>query len=437
MRAKEFTNFNFEIEPYEGWTGEGVVVRAYDGKDEVGHVIFEPTEDDTSQWYAVDVEVEEPYQRRGIATKMYDMAKKAATSAGAIIVKSHTQTDAGRGLWQDKNVWEQTVNEYKEYPTQEYEGVTFTMKEKDGQLRVKALNDFGIPMGEVIFNMDGKELDPQDLEVYHKYQGQGIARVMYDYIKSRGFIINRSWDQTDAGAGFWNKHRGEDVRVWEDATDSPIVYHGNQGGIHRELITPMWWTESKQDAINYATQGGADGWVYSARLTCKNPYVIKPTDETNTVLEKYKQLMKQGYDSIYDSSVGDWIPFNAKDIHLVGKPEYQEEINENVNPQILYHATYRPLLKSIKQHGLGGDKAQAKWEDSKPGVVYLSTDPDVAESYAESSDVVPEEWLDTIVILKIDASKLDQSKLMTDQNVLDNSGDTLEYHGVIPVNLIS
>jgi GNAT superfamily N-acetyltransferase len=108
------------------------------------------------------------------------------------------------------------IVEYKKYPTTEYEGVTFTMMEKDGELIVKALNDFGIAMGHVIFTMDGKELDPQELEVDEKYQGQGIARVMYDYIKSRGFIINRSWDQTDAGAGFWNKHRGEDVRVWEE-----------------------------------------------------------------------------------------------------------------------------------------------------------------------------------------------------------------------------
>ena len=110
MRAKEFTNFTYKTEPYEGWNGDGIVVRAYDGGNEVGHVIFEPTEDDNTQWYAVDVEVEEPYQRKGIATKMYDIAKKSAKQHGAIIVKSHTQTDAGRGLWQDKQVWEQ-VNE--------------------------------------------------------------------------------------------------------------------------------------------------------------------------------------------------------------------------------------------------------------------------------------------------------------------------------------
>jgi hypothetical protein len=73
----------------------------------------------------------------------------------------------------------------------------------------------------VKFNIsDGRELDPQDLHVDDKYQGQGIARVMYDYVKSLGYTINRSWDQTDAGAGFWNKHRGEDVRVWE-AFDQP------------------------------------------------------------------------------------------------------------------------------------------------------------------------------------------------------------------------
>ena len=115
------------------------------------------------------------------------------------------------------------IVEYKKYPTQEFEGVTFTMAEKDGELIVKALNDFGNAMGHVIFNMDGRELDPQDLQVDVKYQGQGIARVMYDYIKSRGFVINRSWDQTDAGAGFWNRHRGEDVRVWEqDVTEEQL-----------------------------------------------------------------------------------------------------------------------------------------------------------------------------------------------------------------------
>ena len=97
---------------------------------------------------------------------------------------------------------------------------------------------------------------------------------------------------------------------------------------------------------------------------------------------------------------------------------------------ILYHATYRPLLKSIQANGLGGSGALAKWEDSKPGVTYLSPDPDVALSYAESSDIVPEDWLDNIILLKIDSNTLDLSKLFNDANVI-NGTDTLEYHGII------
>jgi hypothetical protein len=87
---------------------------------------------------------------------------------------------------------------------------------------VDALDDWGNKvLGHVKFNIgDNKELDPQDLRVDDRYQGQGIARVMYDYVKKLGYTIVRSHDQTDAGAGFWDKHRGQDVRVWE-AFDQP------------------------------------------------------------------------------------------------------------------------------------------------------------------------------------------------------------------------
>jgi hypothetical protein len=104
-----------------------------------------------------------------------------------------------------------------ESKTVEYEGLTLKISKNGHQLMVNALDDWGNKvLGHVTFNMgDGKELDPQDLKVDDKYQGQGIAKVMYDYVKSLGYTIARSYDQTDAGAGFWNKHRGEDVRIWE------------------------------------------------------------------------------------------------------------------------------------------------------------------------------------------------------------------------------
>lgn len=75
------------------------------------------------------------------------------------------------------------------------------------------------PLAYVKFVKEGKELYPQDLWVNDDYRNRGIAKTMYDYLKSEGYIINRSHDQTNAGAGFWDKHRGEDVYVWEEEID--------------------------------------------------------------------------------------------------------------------------------------------------------------------------------------------------------------------------
>ena len=114
---------------------------------------------------------------------------------------------------------------------------------------------------------------------------------------------------------------------------------------------------------------------------------------------------------------------------------YTEEL-ENF-PQYLYHATYKPLLKKIRKKGLDSSSSKRAWEDSVPGYVYLALDPYVAESYAEASEMVPESWLDKIIILKIDTNKIDKSNLFLDQNVQDNEGDTLEYRGVIPLEALS
>lgn len=108
---------------------------------------------------------------------------------------------------------------------------------------------------------------------------------------------------------------------------------------------------------------------------------------------------------------------------------------EDLNQQYLYHATYKALLRNIKKKGLGNTK-RVFWEDSKPGVVYLATDPDIAESYAEANDEVNEQWLDEIIILKVKIKDLDQKKLFIDKNVIGGS-DTYEYHGIIPWNLLT
>ena len=114
------------------------------------------------------------------------------------------------------------------------------------------------------------------------------------------------------------------------------------------------------------------------------------------------------------------------------KDELLKTMNEAVIP-MLYHATYKPFLDSIMKNGLGGSGAQTQWEDSKPGYVYLAKDPEVAISHAEANDEVPDEYIDNIVVLSIDASQLDSDNLEDDLNVIDDDS-TLAYKGIIPTN---
>jgi GNAT superfamily N-acetyltransferase len=73
-------------------------------------------------------------------------------------------------------------------------------------------------LARVIFKKSGDTLVPRDLSVEERYRGQGIAAVMYDWVKDLGYKIQRSPDQSQAGQAFWDKNRGEEGRVWE-ATD--------------------------------------------------------------------------------------------------------------------------------------------------------------------------------------------------------------------------
>lgn len=106
-------------------------------------------------------------------------------------------------------------------------------------------------------------------------------------------------------------------------------------------------------------------------------------------------------------------------------------------PDILYHATYAPLLEKIKIEGLDTTKSSQNWEDSVPGYVYLAKDPDVAISYAETSDNVDEDWLEQIILLEINTKMIDKNKFYLDNNVINNEGDTIEYRGVIPPSAIN
>ena len=100
----------------------------------------------------------------------------------------------------------------------DFEGINLAVEEEEDDLMVRAMAG-GKEMGHAYFVKDGKTLLPQDLEIDPRYQGQGIARVLYDYTKSLGYDIRRSNQQTDAGKAVRQRHKpGQNVGEAETQT---------------------------------------------------------------------------------------------------------------------------------------------------------------------------------------------------------------------------
>jgi hypothetical protein len=111
------------------------------------------------------------------------------------------------------------------------------------------------------------------------------------------------------------------------------------------------------------------------------------------------------------------------------RPQIESIDRISEEPTTLYHATFRKVLPNIKKYGLGSSNAPKnyawdndyKYEDH----VYLADDIDDAYMYAEASEVD-----DEIVILAVNSSDLDHSKLGDDPN-LDIQCGTYLYKGII------
>ena len=99
--------------------------------------------------------------------------------------------------------------------------------------------------------------------------------------------------------------------------------------------------------------------------------------------------------------------------------EFYEHLERNQIPHVLYHATFDALAQSIEREGIipGGNDFQ-NFTGIEKGV-YLGFSPEYAGSMVEASENpnIPEEWFDEIVIISVNTSKLDLTKLDLDPNV--------------------
>ena len=101
---------------------------------------------------------------------------------------------------------------------------------------------------------------------------------------------------------------------------------------------------------------------------------------------------------------------------------------------ILFHATYKALMPSIREHGLCRSRIwQKAWPDCSSEYIYLEQDANAAASYCEASDMAPAEWLDDIIVIAVDAELLDASLFTLDENITNAARLTsYQYNGDIP-----
>lgn len=128
-----------------------------------------------------------------------------------------------------------------------------------------------------------------------------------------------------------------------------------------------------------------------------------------------------------------------------------ETVPELLGKDFLYHATYKPYWEEIKKDGYIKPGKHTNWDNryKTTRAIYLATDYDNAVYYAKNAENVPKELLNQIVVLKIDANKLDVDQLDADSNQIYDSDDDegrsiedpytwkeVEYYKPIPINAV-
>ena len=101
----------------------------------------------------------------------------------------------------------------------------------------------------------------------------------------------------------------------------------------------------------------------------------------------------------------------------------------------LYHATRDRFFQSIRREGIRTKHKKSYRGQVGEELVYLADDPDLAASFVEAADNIPESWEDDhIIVLAVRCNFIDSNKLITDPNMLpDDYGEihTFAYKNII------
>ena len=193
-------------------------------------------------------------------------------------------------------------------------------------------------MAYVVFYRDGDTLVADDLAVEEQYKGQGIAKIMYDYVKGLGFIVKRSSDQLVAGKKFWDKNKGAENNIWEQGvaegysvTDFNIRCFESWTDYSRFLRSPK---TSNRDTVKSWPTGVASflsptGLVTESKLTQGDRSTAKKFSADFKALDKRELVKIKVGNSI--SVMYTIIDLDRKEVELGGFVTPKTITNINLN----------------------------------------------------------------------------------------------------------
>jgi hypothetical protein len=225
-----------------------------------------------------------------------------------------------------------------------------------------------VPIADATFklNDDDKTLTSSLTTVHHKYQKQGIARAMYQFVHDLGNDIQasktllpggqRMWDAfNQQGSKFNNEPEEPEAKksLWQrlfkeaDTIDEEIAYHGTVDDIAEFYPLTHFGTEkAAKDRMEYKKI--KDGKIYKVDLNIKNPLTIKDFPGIH-------------YDRLY--------AFELKNKKLISQEE-MEAITFIQDKAELRKA----LLAKLKELGIDGFVYKNRYED-KGNLSYVIVDP--------------------------------------------------------------
>jgi len=179
--------------------------------------------------------------------------------------------------------------------------------------------------GYAVFDRDGNTLVPADLAIDEEFRGQGIAKIIYDYVKSLGFNILRSNDQTRAGKHFWDKNRGEGSQVWEHDMLDEACWKGYHKEGNKKMFGKTYPNCVKNTNEGYQQCPECGGPMFSEEMinekkdACyykvKSRYKVWPSAYASGALVQCRKKGANNWGTKSESSILEGIEQTDEDLH--------------------------------------------------------------------------------------------------------------------------